>query len=200
MGRPRRKSVLTLDDAPAPQARVCEHPGCRLAGEHRAPKARDALAEYRWFCLDHVREYNAKWDYYRGMKPDEIEAHMRADSTWRRPSWPLGARGKPLPKDPLEAIRDRFGLFEDAGLGVRARQARARSEARDKLTPAERQALEVLDLQWPLTLQSVKSRYKELVKRHHPDANGGDRDAEERLKSINVAYTTLRTSPNLPPA
>ena len=72
--------------------RVCEAPGCRLHGEYRAPWARDRLNEYRWFCLEHVREYNKKWDYFAGLGAEQIEAHIRADTTWRRPVWPLGAR------------------------------------------------------------------------------------------------------------
>ena len=87
-------------DAPAPHQRVCEAPGCKLAGEYRAPRARDRLNEYRWFCREHVRDYNKKWDYFRGLDADEIEKHIRADTTWRRPVWPLGGRrtgGAPLP-------------------------------------------------------------------------------------------------------
>ena len=85
---------MTATDGAAPHQRVCETPGCRLAGEYRAPRARDRLNEYRWFCLEHVREYNKKWDYYAGLGAEQIEAHIRADTTWRRPVWPLGAPDK----------------------------------------------------------------------------------------------------------
>ena len=175
--------------------RVCEAPGCRLQGEYRAPWARDRLNEYRWFCLDHVREYNKKWDYFAGLGADQIEAHIRADTTWRRPVWPLGARRSG--NGTYTHVNDPFGLADDAGLGEKPPPINDGSE---QLTSAERNALDVLELSWPLTRAAVKSRYKELVKMHHPDANGGARAAEEKLKEINAAYSTLRASENLPAA
>jgi hypothetical protein len=196
-----RKSVLVADLANTPQIRICEHPSCALGGDFRAPKARDQLNEYRWFCLEHVREYNSKWDYYAGMAADEIEAHMRADTTWRRPSWPLGARSRRQGSTTYEALNDPYGLFEEMDLLGSRKQARARAAAaREKspLSAVEQEALEVLELAWPVTRAAVKSRYKELAKKHHPDANGGDREAEERLKEINRAYTTLKACNTLP--
>jgi hypothetical protein len=183
---------LTATDGATPHQRVCEAPGCRLAGEFRAPRARDRLNEYRWFCLEHVREYNKKWDYFKGLGAEQIEAHIRADTTWRRPVWPLGARRS---NGPYVHLYDPFDLADDAGLGERPQP---KFDGSEQLTPAERTALDVLELSWPSTRADVKSRYKELVKLHHPDANGGARDAEEKLKEINAAYSTLRASEHLP--
>jgi len=170
--------------------RVCEAPGCGLDGDYRAPRARDRLNDYRWFCLEHVREYNRKWDFFAGLDAGQIEAHIRADTIWRRPVWPLGGRRSGGPQ-----INDPLGLSDDAGLGERAPP---KMDGREHLTTEERNALGVLELSWPLTRADVKSRYKELVKLHHPDANGGDREAEEKLKEINAAYSTLRASAHLP--
>lgn len=169
--------------AEAPQTddltRVCDHPGCGGHGGFRAPKSRRALNDYYWFCLDHVREYNRAWDYYKGMSPGEIEAEMRRDTTWQRPTWPLGRLG--LGGD--ERMVDPFGV-----LGRRRSQPRAEA----KEAPAElRGPLATLELVWPVTRDDVKRAYKALAKRFHPDANSGDRAAEDRLKTINVAYTTL---------
>ena len=175
-----------------PAERICEAPGCVLCGDYRAPRARDRLTDYRWFCLEHVREYNKNWDYFAGLDADQIEAHIRADTTWRRPVWPLGARRS---NGNYTRIVDPFDLADDAGLGERPAP---RMDGSEQLTPAERNALGVLELSWPLTKADVKSRYKELVKLHHPDANGGARDAEEKLKEINAAYSTLRACEHLP--
>ncbi|WP_296392241.1 J domain-containing protein [Reyranella sp.] len=183
---------MTATEGPLPHQRVCEAPGCRLHGEYRAPRARDRLDEYRWFCLEHVREYNKKWDYFAGLDADQIEAHIRADTTWRRPVWPLGARRN---GSAYAQIKDPLGLADDAGLGEKPP---SKLDGSEQLTPAERNALDVLELSWPLTRAVVKSRYKELVKLHHPDANGGARAAEEKLKEINAAYSTLRASEHLP--
>lgn len=188
----RRAKPLTATDGPKPHQRVCEAPGCRLVGEFRAPRARDRLNEYRWFCLEHVRDYNKKWDYFAGLDADQIEQHIRADTTWRRPVWPLGARRN---GGSYTNLKDPLGLADDAGLGEKPPP---RYDGSEQLTPAERNALDVLELSWPLTRANVKSRYKELVKMHHPDANGGAREAEEKLKEINAAYSTLRASEHLP--
>jgi DnaJ-domain-containing protein 1 len=185
----RRANPLAETNAPSTFQKICEAPGCRLHGEYRAPLARDRLTENRWFCLEHVREYNKKWDYFAGLDAEAIEQHIRADTTWRRPVWPLGGRrsGGPHLHDPL-------GLADDAGLGEKPAP---KMDGSEQLTPAERDAMNVLELSWPLTRADVKSRYKELVKRHHPDANGGAREAEEKFKEINAAYSTLRASENL---
>ena len=173
------------------KTRACDCPGCSGVGDYRAPKTR-ALNDYYFFCLDHVRQYNAAWDYYAGMDPRQIEAHIRRDTTWDRPTWPLGGRH---PKPRAYRMHDPFDFFE--GGDPFETKGRARQDdppARPRASTAEEQALWVLDLSLPVTLIEVKARYKQLVKRHHPDANGGDKAAEERLKLINEAYATLRHS------
>lgn len=166
------------DDAQARKAqRQCDHPGCSHEGEYRAPRARDRLNEYYWFCLDHVRAYNAAWDYYRGMSSDQIEREVRQDTTWQRQTWPLGAQTGN--RRFSFTVHDPFEVFGE-GAGEAARPM-----------TAEEEAMRVMDLAPPLTLAGLKTRYKELVKRHHPDANGGDKDAEEKFKQVNHAYTTL---------
>jgi DnaJ-domain-containing protein 1 len=182
MARPRIESrIWDLGDAP-PRVRVCDRPGCRGAGEFRAPQARDRLDQYYWFCLDHVREYNAAWNYYAGMSEAEIELEIRRDMVGRRPSWPLGARVGRLDW----RVRDRFGFFD--GEEGREREARRRPETKEDA------ALRIFELDPPFTLARLKARYKELVKLHHPDAHGGDKAAEERLKLINQAYSTLKAA------
>jgi hypothetical protein len=168
-------------------ARHCDRSGCSGSGEHRAPKSRETLGEYYWFCLDHVREYNRAWDFCAGMSPEEIERLVRADVTWQRASWPLGraAGGGFVHVDP-ERIKDHLGLF---GEEFWRKQARAEPKP-----DPEHNAKRVMDLKGPLTLASLKARYKELCKRHHPDANGGDKAAEERFKEIGQAYRTLLAS------
>jgi hypothetical protein len=168
--------------APDPDApgQCCDVPNCPNQGEFRAPKSRAALREFHWFCLEHVRAYNASWDFYKDMSPDEIEANLRADSSWQRPTWPLGRLGGHSRMD--EALEAELRAF-----------AFGRAAAPQASAPAElREALGTLALGWPVTLEDVKTRYKELAKRHHPDANQGDKRSEERLKVINLAYATLR--------
>lgn len=183
-----RRTQRSRAFAPDPDApgRTCEYPGCDADAGYRAPKSRSALNEYRWFCLEHVRAYNGAWDFYKGMTPGQIEAQIRADARWQRPSWRLGTIGSTL--RPEDAMRDPLGLLAAARAGRAGKAENDRAEAPATL----REPLDALGLGWPVSLDEVKSRYKTLAKRHHPDANNGDRSAEERLKTINHAYSTLR--------
>jgi hypothetical protein len=181
-------------DAPEPGLRGCDAPGCRADGLYRAPQSRDRLNDYYWFCLDHVRSYNGAWNFYAGMNEHEIEALNRADVTWWRPTWPLGGfggggRGFDPRRFRPENLRDGFGFFaEDTA------EAAPRRRAPPRPGRPEEEAFQIMDLPTDAGWLRVKARYKELVKLHHPDANGGDKAAEERLKSINQAYTTLKKS------
>ena len=167
-------------------ARACEHPGCEAEAAFRAPKGRDALDQFVWFCLPHVREYNSRWNYFAGMSPEEVERHTRADTTWQRPTWRLGHFG---PGMNSERISDPLGLFREAD----ARTAEPSAPPARQVGAAERKALSVMDLEPSTTLKEIKMRYKELVKRFHPDVNQGDKHAEERLKQVIQAYNHLLT-------
>jgi hypothetical protein len=175
--------------APDPEApgRSCDVPGCGAAGEYRAPKSRRRLRDYWWFCLEHVRTYNAAWDFYKGMTPAQIEAELRADSAWQRPTWPLGHLGARVDEGRQGDLLYIFHTWR-CGAPSEDRRHRKRREA----PPDMREPLATLGLGWPLTLSELKSRYKQLAKQHHPDANNGSLEAEERLKVINLAYATLR--------
>ena len=184
--RPNRARAVAPD--PGADGRQCESPNCPALGEYRAPLSRQVLNQYRWFCLEHVRAYNAAWDFYKGMSPGQIEQHLRADTYGQRPTWPLGRIGgriDPIKLDP-EMLRDPLQILSAARDAERVRK---RNEAPKDL----REPLAVLGLSWPTTLNILKTRYKELAKRHHPDANQGDRAAEDRIKTINLAYATLRS-------
>ncbi len=183
---PRIGIEASAGPAAAAEVRLCDHPGCSANGEYRAPRGRDRLHIFYWFCLDHVRAYNAQWNYYAGMSAAQIEAELRSDTVWQRPSWPLGTRVGALFG---ARLRD-FGLF---GLEDDESPSR-RDKGRKRPLTEQEQALVVFNLEYPFTMDGLKARYKELVKLHHPDAHGGDRAAEERLKVINQAYSTLKKS------
>ncbi|GAP24236.1 J domain-containing protein [Gluconobacter japonicus] len=192
-----RKSTRHRAFDPDPEApdQTCDHPGCTERAGYRAPRGRDALRSYFWFCLDHVREYNSRWDFYRGMTPGQIEAHLRADTSWQRPSWKLGTGTANKAEFNEEDILDPLDIL---GASRRNRAERAKESARQRAAasgPPEplRQPLATLDLSWPVSLDDVKTRYRALARRHHPDANIGDQKAEERFKAIGAAYSVLKT-------
>ncbi len=202
-----RNGPSAAQSSPEAAPRPCDAPGCAGAGEFRAPRSRNALNEYLWFCLPHVREYNAAWDYYKGMSPAEIESNLRQDTAWQRPTWPLGRLGGHHRFETAEFLRDPLGALHGTPLHAAARRRRqeaatatgegggggGRAAGPSPPPPPElRAALDVLGLGWPLEAPALRARYKELAKRFHPDANGGDRGAEERFKDVNRAYSLLR--------
>ena len=186
---PRRRRQSSFD-RPESQTVLCNHPGCTEAGVHRAPKSRQRLNEYYWFCLDHVREYNKSWDFYAGMNQTEIERQVRQDIVGHRPTWPLGRWGAHKAR---EFKADFFP--DDVAATLNGEKAKAHRKERAKAaTSPEEQALAVLNLTGPVSFDEVKLRYKALAKKLHPDANGGNKEAEEQLKLVNQAYSTLKAA------
>ncbi|MBS0272599.1 MAG: J domain-containing protein [Proteobacteria bacterium] len=175
----RKPRFIPLESAfaAAPKIRTCDHEDCECAGDFRAPKSPYRLNEYFWFCLDHVREYNKRWDFYQGMSTEEIEASRISDITWNRPSWPVGGW-----RTLLESVRYLDGI--DPFLKVPPQVP--------SLPQPVQKAMGVLELALPITLECLKKQYKKLAKRHHPDLNPKDKQAEERLKVINEAYRVVK--------
>ncbi len=168
--------------------RPCDHEGCAGEGLYQAPCAPDNLETFYRLCLDHVRSYNKAWNFFAHMSPVEIETYNRGDTVGWRPSWPLGER-----MAPMEAAWSRFS---DSFTGDTDSNGYNDGSAPSNLHWADAtqaKALNLFDLQSPLTLEQLKIRYKELVKRYHPDANGGDKESEERLKQVNEAYGVLKS-------
>ena len=163
------------------QPRRCAAEGCHGEGLYPAPKSRNALRDYIWFCLDHVRLYNKSWNYYDGLEGAALEAEIRRATTWERPSWKF-ATGQ-LSEDYFE---DPLGLFDF--------ERRNETKSGRRLTAEERTAWKTLNLAPVDDFDIVKKQYKRLVKENHPDKNGGDAQAEERLKDINLAYSLIQKS------
>ena len=172
--------------------RPCADPGCSAAGEFRAPGEQrpgfDGPGEYRWFCLDHIRAFNAAYDWFAGMSAEEILAAQHPTAAWASesrafsptagidfaPRWADFA-------DPLDAISAR----------ARARVPQPRGDGRI-LTSEQRRALEVLGLGHDADRGELRRRYSALVRKFHPDRNGGDRGFETRLQQTVEAYQLLR--------
>jgi curved DNA-binding protein CbpA len=181
---------------PEPPPRGCDMPGCASGGTHRAPKGRNAEGEYFWFCLDHVRQYNKSYNYFSGMNDAAIQAFQKESVIGHRPTWQMGINGNG-PEAGRESrpsgyawsgkTQDPFHFFGDGF------QARGPEPERRKVRNMEAKSLSTLGLDMTATAAEVKARYKLLVKRHHPDANGGDRSLEDRLREIIQAYSYLKS-------
>ena len=169
------------------QYKKCDYSDCNQKGEYRAPKSRVMLNEYFYFCLNHIKEYNKSWDFYKGMSVEQIESSMRSDTFWDRPSWPLKNSFKNIFDEFNEYIED-FVKTDDEKIN----DAYFKNKLLDEnLTLEEAKALKELDLKMPISLEKIKKNYKKLVKIFHPDVNGNNKDAEERFKQINESYKLL---------
>lgn len=178
--RTRRNAEATQAPASGPR---CQHPGCQAAGEFRAPMGRLREGQYFCFCLDHVREYNATYNYFHGMSDEAVLTYQKEALTGHRPTWKMGANRGEAASD---RMRDPFNMR-----GAGAQERRGMRTPRHGVVA--RKALHTLGLDDEAGPDEIKARYKELVKRLHPDANGGDRSNEDRLREIINAYNVLRS-------
>jgi DnaJ domain len=176
----------------------CDHPGCGEPAPHRAPKGRDSEGKFWNFCITHVREYNQSYNYFAGMPDDAVRSYQKDAMIGHRPTWKLGenaasGRRSPrqgaVPKD--ESYVDPFDLFAMSG---QKRPQHEAEPAKPRFGPVTLRAFETLTLETTADPATIRLRYKELVKQFHPDANGGDRSLEDRLREIITAYNTLKAA------
>jgi hypothetical protein len=177
-----------MSGAQETSTRVCEHEGCEEAGKFRAPKAPDVLDEFYWFCQQHVREYNAQWNFYEGKTEAEMNAQTSSDKVWERKTkdW----------RDPEAKAWARLGIEDPHQvLGANAtRNPGKKAGGGRKLPPTERRALEILDGDDNWTKTDIRKAYKALIKVLHPDMNGGDRSQEDQLQEVVWAWDQLKDS------
>jgi hypothetical protein len=171
--------------------RACEFPNCQEQGLYRAPKSPDLLDEFFWFCKDHIREYNLKWNFFQGTTDEEFQKFLEKDRVWERETKPFSRKddgnawARLGVKDPLEILGEK---------GTRNPGAAPVNTATRKLPPTERKALEVLDARDTWTKTEIRKQYKSLVKDLHPDMNGGNRDDEGRLQEVVWAWDQIKDS------
>ena len=169
--------------------RPCDFPGCREKGVHRAPKSSEHLDEFFWFCRDHVREYNLKWNFFGTATDEEFQKLLDKDRLWERETKPFSR------KDDGRAWA-RLGVDDPMQLlGEKATLNPGRvSNATRKLPSTERKALEILDARDTWTKTEIRKQYKSLVKDLHPDMNAGDRSDEDRLQEVVWAWDQIKDS------
>lgn len=183
---PKRKKKPEKSKAPF---RPCSYEGCLENGEFRAPKTRmkedDARPDYWWFCLEHIREYNQAWDFFRGLSESEVMRFQKDAVHGHRPTWQTAQRVSHHMRKLQDAVERFSNGFSSEG--------KSKREARE-IAPEEKSAMEILGLSYPISQKQIKQRYKELVKLHHPDLSDDKETAEEKIKDINRAYTYLKKS------
>jgi curved DNA-binding protein CbpA len=188
--------------APAREERHpgCQWKGCKSAGDHRAPRGRGQDGQYYLFCMEHVRQYNAAYNYFDGMNDSQVQDFQKDALTGHRPTWKVGVNAKapgsapPEPSPPAGAAGFAFRTLDPhAFFARRAKAAREQpAESRRQLKPLEKKSLRTLSLSGDPTRVEIKARFKELVKIYHPDANGGDARSGDKLREIIQAYNFLK--------
>ena len=170
--------------------RPCDYPGCKEKGAFRAPKSPDLLDEFFWFCKDHIREYNLKWNFFQGTTDEEFQKFLDKDRVWERETKPFSRQGDGNAWARL-GVNDPMSL-----LGEKATQnpGKVMSTATRKLPPTERKAIEILDARDTMSKTEIRKVYKGLIKVLHPDMNGGDRSHEEQLQEVVWAWDQLKDS------
>ena len=160
---------------------ICCKNSCFKKGEYRAPKSRNNLNDYVWFCLEHIREYNKAWNYYDGMSEKEIENEIRSSTTWERPTWPIN-------RSQIEDIKNLIVNFET----FFNNRGFLNENKNPDFNQKELDAFKKLEINPTIDIDLIKTAYKKLVKKYHPDNNGGQKSYEERLRSIIEAYSLLK--------
>ena len=188
------------DEPRAAQEPSCDKPGCAQTGVYRAPKGRRHEGQYWRFCLNHVREYNQSYNYFAGMTDDAVAAFQKDAIIGHRPTWSMGVNPATRGRSSGDAdtpprewdFVDPLGVLRAEGVG---RTARAAPEPkRPRHSGPVRHALDVLGLDETADAATIKAQYKTLVKKFHPDAHGGDRSFEDRLRDIIRAHDTLKAA------
>jgi hypothetical protein len=181
--------IKSCSDKKQPEAiAMCEWPGCEKPGRHKAPKGRGFEGQFFTYCTAHVQEYNKSYNYFNGMKDDDVAGFQKDAQTGHRPTW---KRGQSVPpsvggtRRPVRGAKDPFNLFTEKDTFVKPERTLRRGELK---------ALQTLGLGEKASPEDVKKQYKILVKRLHPDANGGSRDNEDTLQSVIQAYDLLKAS------
>jgi len=188
----RRSGRRGMSGAFETSQRVCEAPGCQERGQYRAPKSPDNLEDFHWFCREHVREYNLKWNFFEGTTEAEMEAQLDRDRVWDRPT-------KPFKKSVEEKAWARLGIEDPhqvLGENATRNPGGNTNGGGRKLPPTERRAIEILDARDSWSKSEIRKSYKALIKVLHPDMNGGDRSDEERLQEVVWAWDQIKVSRN----
>ena len=180
-----------MSGASETSTRVCDHEGCQESGKYRAPKSPDILDDFLWFCQEHVRAYNLKWNFFDTTSEAELMAQMDKDRVWDRPT-------KPFKRSVEEKAWARLGVDDPHQvLGGNATQNPGKNGAVGrKLPPTERRAMDILEAKDDWSKPQIRKAYKALIKVLHPDMNGGDRSQEEQLSEVVWAWDQIKVSRN----
>ena len=163
---------------------ICEWTNCKENGEFKAPIEKDNSKNYRWLCEQHVKSFNKNWDYFDGMRQDEIENFLKSDVTWHRPTQKFGSSDNFFNILWNNALNDKFNFFKQ--------EKNINNLSSIKLSEKDKDAFIIMGLEFKANWPNIQKKFKTLVKKFHPDRNGGNKELENKLKKITLAYSHLK--------
>ena len=162
---------------------ICDWDNCNKVGSYKAPCEKDNSKKYRLLCLDHVKIFNKKWNYFSNMSDQEIEYFIKSDLTWHKPTKTFGSSENFFRILWDNALEDKLNIFKSSGF---------QEYKKSKLSQKDRDALDIMELKYEAKWEEIHKKFKSLVKKYHPDKNQGDKKYEDKLKKITLAYSQLK--------
>ena len=163
---------------------ICEWNNCKESGEFKAPLEKDNSKSFRWLCEEHVKLFNKNWNYFEGMPQNEIEDFLKSDLTWHRPTQKFGSSDNFFNILWNNALNDKFNFFK---------QEKDINILKDnKLSEKDKDAFKIMELEFNASWPIIQKKFKTLVKKFHPDRNAGNKNFENRLKKVTLAYSHLK--------
>ena len=163
---------------------ICEWENCKEIGKFKAPLEKDNSKNYQWLCEEHIKLFNKNWNYFEGMSQDEIENFLKSDLTWHRPTQKFGSSDNFFNILWNNALSDKFNIFNS--------EKNFNSMKGRKLNEKDRDAFKIMGLEFNADWSIIQKKFKTLVKRFHPDRNAGNKEYEDKLKKITLAYSHLK--------
>ena len=163
---------------------ICDHKSCKKVGEYKAPIEKDNSKKFKWLCLDHIKEFNRSWDYFKGMSDQEVCKFLKSDITWHKPTQSFSSPDNffnILWKNALNEVGDVLGNGDDK-----------KDKTKINLSDKDREAFKIIGLEAGAKWDKIQNQFKKLVKKYHPDMNAGNKKFEEKLKIVTLAYTQLK--------
>ena len=162
--------------------RKCYKKDCLNPGIYKAPKSKNEIKNYIWFCEEHIKSYNKEWDYCKNMTQKEIEKHIQLDTIGWRPTWNFSTS--------IINFKNFNNIFSDYFDFFKKKKYQSKINKKNSLL---KKALKVLNINnEKVTIKLVKNKYKKLVKKYHPDVNKGNKKHEEKLKKVNKAFEEIK--------
>jgi hypothetical protein len=163
---------------------ICDYKNCKKIAKHKAPIEKDNSKKFRWLCLDHIKEFNQRWDYFKGMSDHEIYNFLKSDMTWHKPTQSFNS------PDNFFNILWKNTLNE--GKNILNSEYGKKIKTKINFSNKDIGAFKIIGLEVGTKWDIIQNQFKKLVKKYHPDMNAGDKKFEEKLKIVTLAYTQLK--------